>query len=120
MTRSIRDFKFEPTPDEIDTVSGIDYYTSRKAEISLIALCHNLRHQIVRAIHENKGLNLSQLSEHLKIEQAILSHQLIMLKRARIVSVQRVGKTKLCTVNSSRIVEINELAKIFIGKAAGS
>lgn len=115
MIRSIRDFKIEHTPDEIDTVSGIDYYNCRKAEISFSALNHKLRQLIIKTIHENKGFNLTELAVRLNIEQAILSQHLVILKRARIVIAKRNGKYVLCAINPWRIEEINKFAKNLIG-----
>ena len=46
---------------EEDKFPDIDYYNIRKASIVLRALNHRLRQQIIKIIHENKILTVTQL-----------------------------------------------------------
>ena len=59
---------------------------------ALRAVAHPLRIEIIRILFENKEMNVSEIFEHLIIEQAIASHHLRILKDQDIVDVRRDGK----------------------------
>jgi DNA-binding transcriptional ArsR family regulator len=76
----------------------------------LRALSHTLRRQMLITIHENKRLTVTQLYVKLRIEQSVASQHLTILRKAGIVSTERVGKHIFYTINSSRIEEVNRFA----------
>ncbi|MEO8412042.1 MAG: metalloregulator ArsR/SmtB family transcription factor [Ginsengibacter sp.] len=100
---------------EYDSLPDIDYYNIKKAALVLRALNHKLRQQIIKTIHENKKLTVTELYVKLRLEQSVASQHLAILRKAGIVSTQRDGKFIFYTINSLRIEAINEFVKNLIG-----
>jgi DNA-binding transcriptional ArsR family regulator len=96
---------------ELDNLPDIDYHNIKKAAMVLRALNHMLRQQILKTIHENKSINVTQLYIKLRLEQSVASQHLAILRKAGIVSTETVGKTRLYSINTARIEEVNEFAK---------
>jgi len=95
----------------IDDPPGIDYHNIKKATLVLRALNHRLRQQVIKTIHENKRLTVTQLFVKLRLEQSVTSQHLAILRNAGIVSTERDGKFILYTINFPRIEGINEFVK---------
>jgi ArsR family transcriptional regulator, virulence genes transcriptional regulator len=104
----IRPLNTQPSED-IDNLPDIDYYNINKSAKVLRALNHNLRQLVVKTIHENKRLTVTQIYVKLRLEQSVASQHLAILRRAGILSTQREGKFIFYTINSSRIEEIKGL-----------
>ena len=100
---------------EIDDLPDIDYYNSKKAAMVLRSLNHKLRQQVIKTIHENKRITVTQLYVQLRLEQSVASQHLAILRKAGIVSTERDGKFIFYSINSNRIIEINEFVKNLIG-----
>ncbi len=100
---------------EIENLPDIDYHNVKKASLVLRALNHKLRQQIIKTIHENKRLTVTELYIKLRLEQSVASQHLAILRKAGIVSTQRDGKFIFYTINSSRIEAINEFIKSLLG-----
>ena len=77
----------------------------------LRALNHKLRQQVIKTIHENKRITVTQLYVKLRLEQSVASQHLAILRRAGVVSAGHNGKFVLYTINPSHIGAINEFAK---------
>jgi DNA-binding transcriptional ArsR family regulator len=95
--------------EEIDNLPDIDYYNIKKSATFLRALNHNLRQQVIKTIHENKRLSVTQIYVKMRLEQSVASQHLAILRKAGILSTERNGKFIFYTINSSRIEEINGL-----------
>ena len=93
---------------EIDILSQIEYHSIKKAAMVLRAINHKLRQQLIKTIHENKRLTVTQLYVKLRLEQSVASQHLAVLRKAGIVSSERDGKNIFYMFNPSRIEEINE------------
>jgi DNA-binding transcriptional ArsR family regulator len=100
---------------ESDNLPDIDYYNIKKAALVLRALNHKLRQQIIKTIHENKRLTVTQLYVKLRLEQSVASQHLAILRKAGIVTTERDGKFIYYTINFSRIAAINEFVKNLVG-----
>ncbi|MEP6949463.1 MAG: metalloregulator ArsR/SmtB family transcription factor [Ginsengibacter sp.] len=98
---------------EIDSGSNIniDYHNVKKSAMVLRSLDHKLRQQVIKTIHENKRITVTQLYINLRIEQSVASQHLAILRRAGIVSTERDGKFIYYAINKKRIDEINRLVK---------
>ena len=83
--------------------------------MALRSLNHKLRQQVIKTIHENKRITVTQLYIKLRLEQSVASQHLAILRKAGIVSTERDGKFIFYTINSSRIEAINEFAKNLVG-----
>jgi ArsR family transcriptional regulator, virulence genes transcriptional regulator len=102
--------------EEVDNIPDIDYYNIKKSAMVLRSLNHKLRQQVIKTIHENNRMSVTQLYVILLLEQSVASQHLAILRKAGIVSTERDGKFIYYTINSSRIEVINNLAKNLIGK----
>ena len=100
---------------ENDNLPDIDYHNIKKAALVLRALNHKLRQQIIKTIHENKRLTVTQLYVKLRLEQSVASQHLAILRKAGIVITEREGKFIYYTINFSRISAINEFVKNLVG-----
>jgi DNA-binding transcriptional ArsR family regulator len=96
---------------EKEDFPDVDFYNIKKAARVLRALNHQLRQQIIRTIHENKRIPVTQIYVQLRLEQSVVSQHLAILRSAGIVSVERSGKSRYYSINYSRIADINEFVK---------
>ena len=101
--------------EEIDNLSDIDYHNIKKTAMVLRSLNHNLRQQVIKTIHENKRITVTQLYIKLRLEQSVASQHLGILRKAGIVSTERDGKFIFYSINSSRIDAINQYVKNLVG-----
>ena len=111
----IRPLNTQEPVEEIDNLPDIDYHNIKKAAMVLRALNHKLRQQVIKTIHENKRLTVTQLYVKLRLEQSVASQHLAILRKAGIVSTERDGKFIFYTINFSRIESINEFVKNLVG-----
>lgn len=58
----------------------------------LRAIAHPIRLTIIDLLNDNEKLSVTEIYEALKIEQAIASHHLRILKDKRVVAARREGK----------------------------
>ena len=114
-TDPIRPLNFRDPVEELDNLPDIDYHNIKKAAAVLRALNHKLRQQVVKTIHENKRLTVTQIYIQLRLEQSVASQHLAILRRAGIVSTERDGKFIFYSINPSRIESINEFVKNLVG-----
>ena len=103
----IRPLNLQEPVAEIDNLHDIDYHNIKKAAMILRALNHKLRQQVIKTIHENKRLTVTQLYVNLRLEQSVASQHLSILRKAEIVFTEREGKFIFYTINFPRIEEIN-------------
>jgi DNA-binding transcriptional ArsR family regulator len=111
----IRPLNIQEPVEESANLPDIDYHNIKKAAMVLRALNHKLRQQVIKTIHENKRLTVTQLYVKLRLEQSVASQHLAILRKAGIVSTERDGKFIFYTINSSRIEAINEFVKNLVG-----
>ncbi len=112
---SIQSLSEQGQRTENENLPDIDYHNVKKAALVLRALNHKLRQQVIKTIHENKRLTVTELYVKLRLEQSVASQHLAILRKAGIVSTQRDGKFIFYTINSSRIEAINEFVKSLVG-----
>jgi DNA-binding transcriptional ArsR family regulator len=111
----IRPLNSQEPSEDLDNLPDIDYHNIKKAAMVLRALNHKLRQQVIKTIHENKKLTVTQLYVKLRLEQSVASQHLAILRKAGIVSTERDGKFIFYTINFSRIESINEFVKNLVG-----
>jgi len=100
---------------ENESLPDIDYHNVKKASLVLRALNHKLRQQVIKTIHENKRLTVTELYVKLRLEQSVASQHLAILRKAGIVTTKRDGKFIFYTINFSRIDAINQFVKSLVG-----
>src|SRR5580765_9073377 len=111
----IRPLNTQAPAEDLDNLPDIDYHNIKKAAMVLRALNHKLRQQVIKTIHENKKLTVTQLYVKLRLEQSVASQHLAILRKAGIVSTERDGKFIFYTINFTRIEAINEFVKNLVG-----
>jgi DNA-binding transcriptional ArsR family regulator len=101
--------------EEMNNFPDIDYHNIKKAAMVLRSLNHKLRQQVIKTIHENNRLTVTQLYVKLRLEQSVASQHLAILRKAGIVSTERDGKFIFYTINFPRIDSINGFVKNLVG-----
>jgi DNA-binding transcriptional ArsR family regulator len=103
----VRPLNTQEPAEDINNLPGIDYYNIKKAATVLRAINHKLRQQILKTIHQNKRIDVTDLYVKLRLEQSVISQHLAILRKAGVVYAERDGKFIFYTINPSRIEEIN-------------
>ena len=94
----------------IDILPDIDSHNIKKAAMVLRSLNHTLRQKVIKTIHENKKITVTELYVKMRLEQSLASQHLAILRKAGIVSTERDGKFILYTINKERAAEMNRFA----------
>ena len=89
----------------------IDLNLVKKSQMTLRALNHKLRQQILSTIEKNENINVTEIYVKLRIEQSVASQHLAILRKANIVKTRREGKIIWYSVNFDRIKEIETYTK---------
>jgi DNA-binding transcriptional ArsR family regulator len=74
-----------PTNDELK----IDVIQLKKAALILRAVNHKLRQQILKLIHQNERMTVTEIYVKLRLEQSVASQHLAILRKAGFVSTYR-------------------------------
>ena len=98
--------KVASTKDELK----IDAIQLKKAALVFRAINHKLRQQIIRFIHQNGKITVTQIYVKLRLEQSVASQHLAILRKAGFVSTEREGKFIYYSINQDRISEIHRVA----------
>jgi DNA-binding transcriptional ArsR family regulator len=93
----------------------IDYYNVKKVALTLRALNHKLRQQLIKLIDEEKKITVTEIYVRLRLEQSVASQHLSILRKAGIVNTERDGKFIYYTINHKRIEEIGQFVQNLIG-----
>jgi DNA-binding transcriptional ArsR family regulator len=72
----------------------------------LRAIAHPIRLAIIDVLHKGKEMTVTEIYEALKIEQAIASHHLRILKDKKVVASKRDGKNSYYTLRSDDFANI--------------
>ena len=94
----------------------VDYNTLRRAVLTLRAVNHSLRKQILTLLESRKRMPVTEIYKKLDLEQSVASQHLAILRRAEIVKTERDGKFIYYTVNKKRIAQINEIIQALAQK----
>lgn len=97
--------KFE---EEKSAFPDIDYYKIKKAHMIIKALNHVLRQKIIEIIYAKKRISVTEIYEILKLDQSVASQHLSILRKAGILTTERVGKYIFYSMNLARLNQINE------------
>lgn len=89
----------------------IDLNLVKKSQMTLRALNHKLRQQILSTIEKSENINVTEIYVKLRIEQSVASQHLAILRKANIVKTRREGKIIWYSVNFDRIKEIETYTK---------
>lgn len=73
------------------------------------AINHIYRQQILRLIHLNGRITVTEIHKNLHLEQTLTSQQLAILRRAGFVTIQREGRHIYYSVNYKMLKEANRV-----------
>lgn len=95
--------------DGVDKDITLDYGILKKAVLTLRAVNHKLRKQIINLLEDNQKLTVTEIYVKLRLEQSVASQHLAILRRAGVVKTNRDGKFIYYSLNKKRIAEISAL-----------
>ena len=94
--------------ERTDTNARLDYMGVKHAAMTLRAVNHKLRQNIVKLLEDHKRMNVTDIYVKLRLEQSVASQHLAILRRAGIVITEREGKFIHYTLNGERIRELSQ------------
>ncbi len=100
----------DPTPT-METELKIDMLQLKKAALILRAVNHKLRQQILKLIHQNGKMTVTEIYVQLRLEQSVASQHLAILRKAGFVTTIRDGKFIYYFVNYDRLTEVHEFSQ---------
>lgn len=90
------------------TKSGLDIVKLEDAASKLRSLAHPMRIAIISLLEDRQKMNVTEIYEQLKIEQASASHHLNILKNKGILDARRDGKNTYYSLKQQSIAQIIE------------
>lgn len=100
--------------EEMTAESYCDRGKVRKSVAFLSALNHPTRQDLINTIAENKQINVSDLSEILKLKQTEVSQHLAVLRNLEMVVTIKIGKYVYYSINHDRLDIINAVLDEFL------
>ena len=85
----------------------IDVIQLKKAALILRAINHKLRQQIMKLIHQNGKMTVTEIYVKLRLEQSVASQHLAILRKAGFVNTLRDGKFIYYSVNYPRLEQVH-------------
>ncbi|HEU4472981.1 MAG TPA: metalloregulator ArsR/SmtB family transcription factor [Flavisolibacter sp.] len=85
----------------------IDVIQLKKAALILRAVNHKLRQQIMKLIHQNGKMTVTEIYVKLRLEQSVASQHLAILRKAGFVNTVRDGKFIFYSVNYDRLDQVH-------------
>lgn len=85
----------------------IDVIQLKKAALILRAINHKLRQQIMKLIHQNGKMTVTEIYVKLRLEQSVASQHLAILRKAGFVNTLRDGKFIFYSVNYARLDQVH-------------
>jgi DNA-binding transcriptional ArsR family regulator len=100
---------------ENNEVTGLqlDVLELRKAALVYRAVNHPLRQQMLRLLHQNGKMIVTDIYVKLRLEQSVASQHLAILRKAGFVQTARDGKKIFYSVNYSRLKVAHQKAADF-------
>jgi DNA-binding transcriptional ArsR family regulator len=94
---------------------AVDLIALKKSALTLRALNHKLRQQILRLIADNGTMPVTDIYVKLRLEQSVASQHLAILRKAGFVKTKREGKFIYYSPNPVRIRQINQITQTLAG-----
>jgi DNA-binding transcriptional ArsR family regulator len=89
----------------------IDTISNRKAAETITAINHKLRRKMLKLIHKNGRMTVTQIYKHLRIEQSRASKFLGMLRAGGFVVTEREGKFTFYSLHYQMLRQVLEKAE---------
>jgi DNA-binding transcriptional ArsR family regulator len=84
----------------------IEIIPLKKAALTLRAINHRLRQQMLQLIHQKGKIMVTDIYTNLRLEQSVASQHLAILRRVGYVTTIRKGKSIYYSVNYEKIRQI--------------
>lgn len=97
------------TEDLQTTTLPLDALLYRKGMLTIRAVNHKLRQQILKLIHQKGRITVTEIYVKLRLEQSVASQQLAILRQAGYVTTQREGKQIYYSVHYRMLEEANRV-----------
>ena len=88
---------------------NLDYSILKKAVMTLRAINHPLRRQMMEHIKAEGQITVTELFIKLRLEQSVVSQHLAILRKVGVLETNRDGKYIFYSLNEPRINEISNL-----------
>jgi len=98
-----------PSPT-METELKIEMLQLKKAALILRSVNHKLRQQILKLIHQNGKMTVTEIYVQLRLEQSVASQHLAILRKAGFVTTIRNGKFIYYSVNTDRLAEVQQFS----------
>ncbi|MBX2902689.1 MAG: helix-turn-helix transcriptional regulator [Chitinophagales bacterium] len=88
----------------------LSYDILRKAVLTLRAVNHKLRKDILELIEKSEKITVTEIYVKLRLEQSVTSQHLAILRKANVVETERDGKFVYYKINKAKVSELAALA----------
>lgn len=99
-----------------ETEVNINQLEIKKAMIQVRAINHKLRQVMLQYIGQHDKITVTEIFQHLLLEQSVASQHLAILRKAGFVKTKREGKNIYYSVNRQRILELNRFVGDLLGQ----
>ena len=87
-----------------------------KGVLTLRAINHLLRQQILQLIHEKKRIIVTDIHTKFRIEQSVASEHLALLRKEKFVTTERDGRFIFYSVNYETVKKVHRLTEELLKK----
>jgi DNA-binding transcriptional ArsR family regulator len=81
----------------------------KKSALVIRAINHKLRQQIIKLIHSQRRMTVTEIYIKLRLEQSVVSQHLAILRKAGYVTTSRQGKFIFYSVRYERLDQIHQV-----------
>ena len=92
----------------------IDVIQLRKAALVFRSINHPLRQQMLRLLHQNGKMTVTELYVKLRLEQSVASQHLAILRKSGIVATERKAKNVFYSVSYSQLDHLHNVTASLI------
>ena len=86
----------------------IDALKIKKTAVVVRAINHKLRQVILQLVGERENITVTEIFQHLHLEQCVASQHLAVLRKTGFVKTRREGKFIYYSVNKQRLLDLNK------------
>lgn len=104
----------ESVKQKAATVLPLETELTKSAAFVLRALNNGLRQKMIKFIHTQKRINVTELYRRLHIEQSVASQHLAILRKEGFVTGKRAGKEIYYSLNYERFANVDQLVKAIV------
>jgi DNA-binding transcriptional ArsR family regulator len=87
-----------------------------KGVLTLRAINHVLRQEILQMIHEKKRVIVTEIHTKFRIEQSVASEHLALLRKEKFVTTERDGRFIFYSVNYETLKNVHRLVEELVNK----